>query len=918
MTNTSPLPYTVDGVRLDTLAYNIESLSGTRQLPRTRSGDVVVPGLHGVVPSTYDDYESGELALRMWVRDTDENGNHVLTDVHRKQQLDRNLDRLFALFRSSPQLMDVRMATGRDPASQFQVLANQRCDISDATTSQVIRTNTVPNPSFERSTASVTVRTNLCQNPSFETNTTGWIGVTGTLVRTTQYKASMHLGNQSGTALDTASGQLTTSGSAGTSTITYSRTFAPVAGAVHTASAMVASKQTTTGITMRLVLRWYDGASVLLQTDVGPAVDVAAQGKLFGATVPVFQQVATSGVCPSGTAKVELSAEVVQTTRPLGELYFVDGVLLEQSPTLGDYFDGASGPGYTWTGTANASTSVFTEPTPADWAVNTPEAVLIQQSKFVGPLYGGSVGELRLIGDPIPPEGAVMWQAGTRPNATASPSGQWSAGISVRSDTTPCPRIRLRIAALDAGGAYVGYARTGSATGPEAMRTYQPTSVWTRIALQGVYLPAGTVTCRLEIQAEDEMAEGVVVYFENASLEPNPALSSYFDGGTPGGYVWDGTPDASSSSLYGAGVASWTAVNGTFQVRSLAPRYPINTNAHGLWTTTAAVADGQRIFSPMVTPTNAVRSWVAGGFVWGTVGVSHARVRIDAYDAANNPTGTGAGPIVALSSSGWTWVSMAPWAAPAGSVKVRVRLTFYGSAAGGAAPVNSVCWVTGMMLSTADGEVAGSYTPVGSDYFDETTPGTVRLSSGTIHRLPQVRQAWCKTADALVPDVQGTGTYVARLSVVLEIPGTFWQDPVDLDWTYTATKSTGTWTKEITNLQGGTGPIEDSVVIVYGPCTNPKVTDPASGAWVRLNMTVPAGQAWLIDSGRDRSAVGSAGLSPVAASWSNRRSFTDWTSPRSRLFVLHPEYDATRDVHAVRISVQNAAKARVIARRKWL
>jgi hypothetical protein len=165
--------------------------------------------------------------------------------------------------------------------------------------------------------------------------------------------------------------------------------------------------------------------------------------------------------------------------------------------------------------------------------------------------------------------------------------------------------------------------------------------------------------------------------------------------------------------------------------------------------------------------------------------------------------------------------------------------------------------------------------------------------------------------------VEGTGTYVARLSVLLEIPAVFWQDPVELDWSYTA-PSTKTWTREVTNLRGSTAPIEDAVVIVYGPATNPKVTDPASGAWVRLNMTIPAGQAWLIDAGRDKSAVGGAGLSPTAANWSTRRQFTDWTSPRSRLFVIHPQYDSTRGDHVVRITVQGAAKARVIARRKWL
>jgi hypothetical protein len=68
----SPHPITIDGVSLDSFAWNIEAK--VRPWPSVRSGDNVVPGVDGEVPSLNDDAEAGLLTLNMWVRGTDPTG----------------------------------------------------------------------------------------------------------------------------------------------------------------------------------------------------------------------------------------------------------------------------------------------------------------------------------------------------------------------------------------------------------------------------------------------------------------------------------------------------------------------------------------------------------------------------------------------------------------------------------------------------------------------------------------------------------------------------------------------------------------------------------------------------------------------------------------------------------------------------
>lgn len=902
VTNPAVLPITVNGTRLDSLAYNIESLTGQRNLPATRNRDVVVPGLHGVVPSRYDDYEAGSFGLRMWVRDVREDGQRFDSDVHPKQQLDRNLDRLFGLFQSGPNLLDVRVATGRDLDTQTMVLRNPRGETSSGTTT-AIRTNALMNPSFEASTGSVVLRNNLVSNPGFEVSAQGWAPTAGTVTQTTE-----HAGG------GLAAGKFTTDGTPGTPQLTYVRVGTYTAGQVYTAQALVASDQQDSETPIHLRLVWRDATNTVLQIDDGPDITVPAIGAWTGATVPVFRQAVCSSACPAGATRYEITLVVgpTGTTQPAGDVYYLDNVMVEQAPTAGPYFDGSFGAGYGWAGTAGLSQSTYSVAIPDNWGTAT-GGQLSQNPGTLVPRLGATHGEL-LATATIAPTTQFLWSSGTNAQSSLSPSGKWSAAVYVRSDMNPAPIIRLRVAGLDGTGTFLGWATdsTGNAAGSDI----RADADWTRYALQGVTLPAGSVACRLALQAVDTLEEGTVIGFECATLEPNPYLSGYFDGDTSGA-SWGGTAHASFSRRLADTVDWWTSTNGSFIVAADADDYPLpNSYGHGRFTVTASSGD-QRVTSPLIQPSRAVRPWQAGAWVWGSGGVTHAQIRVDAYNAGSVLLGTGLGPVTNV-QNGWVWVPFAPWVAPLGSTQVRIRVHFYGSAASGPAPVNSTAWVTGMFLATADGLSTSGYTPTGDDYWDARTQGTTFYpATGYVTRPGQFRQAMCKVADALLPQVEGTGTYVARLAVMLSIPSVFWQDGADSDWTYTHT-NTNTWTQEIDPLEGATAPIEDAIVIVYGPATNPKVTDPTTGAWVRLNMKVPAGQAWLVDAGRDRSAMGSAGLSPASPSWQSRRQFTDWTSPRSRLLVLHPKYDTYNSRAIVRLTVQGAAKARVVARRKWL
>lgn len=106
MANTSTHPWTVNGTRLDTYAYNIREKKGWLFVPGYNSSNLEVPGRGGEiwVPGKRRDVGQVTLAMSVWGRDV--NDAPVGSDQYATWRA--NMDTLLALFDSTYGLLDVR------------------------------------------------------------------------------------------------------------------------------------------------------------------------------------------------------------------------------------------------------------------------------------------------------------------------------------------------------------------------------------------------------------------------------------------------------------------------------------------------------------------------------------------------------------------------------------------------------------------------------------------------------------------------------------------------------------------------------------------------------------------------------------------------------------------------------------------
>jgi hypothetical protein len=132
--------------------------------------------------------------------------------------------------------------------------------------------------------------------------------------------------------------------------------------------------------------------------------------------------------------------------------------------------------------------------------------------------------------------------------------------------------------------------------------------------------------------------------------------------------------------------------------------------------------------------------------------------------------------------------------------------------------------------------------------------------SGIRQCYAEVLQAYDLSARAISP--------VGKFNVLLNVPGVFWQDVSTSDYA-SATNLSPAVNLTMATYAGATAPMEDHIVVVRGPATNPRVTDVASGMWVQLNGTIASGTDWQIDCGNWTSRSGSAILF-TAGGGSNR------------------------------------------------
>ena len=166
------------------------------------------------------------------------------------------------------------------------------------------RNNDINNPSYEYT------RLNLCYNPSFENNTTGWISTAGTITRST---ATAYIG--------TASGQL--------------------------AAGATTEKYFTSEIGVEYNLSIYAKASS------GTAViEVAA---LTSPSGTAYSEYSASTASVSSAEWTRINTSLSATTlfsgirvkqTPSTSAVFLDAILIEATPLVDAYFDGANAPVY--------------------------------------------------------------------------------------------------------------------------------------------------------------------------------------------------------------------------------------------------------------------------------------------------------------------------------------------------------------------------------------------------------------------------------------------------------------------------------------------------------------------------------------------------------------------------------------------
>lgn len=113
------------------------------------------------------------------------------------------------------------------------------------------------------------------------------------------------------------------------------------------------------------------------------------------------------------------------------------------------------------------------------------------------------------------------------------------------------------------------------------------------------------------------------------------------------------------------------------------------------------------------------------------------------------------------------------------------------------------------------------------------------------------RQAFCKVTDTISPELRAGGS--GKLTVTLRVLSGLLADPSTSDWSQTGIVSGSGYT--VSSLTGLTGPVADAIVLFTGPVNNPSVTD-SSGSYVRLNMSLVAGQQWRFNGATWASRVG--------------------------------------------------------------
>lgn len=180
--------------------------------------------------------------------------------------------------------------------------------------------------------------------------------------------------------------------------------------------------------------------------------------------------------------------------------------------------------------------------------------------------------------------------------------------------------------------------------------------------------------------------------------------------------------------------------------------------------------------------------------------------------------------------------------------------------------------------------------------------------SGIIQYLCKVEQPWDFSASAVNPR--------AKFAVELSIPKVFGQDINTTDFSSVTGLTTGT-TVTITTHAGHTAPIADAILVVRGPATNPRLTNPDTGEWVQYNGAVATGSDWRVDCGLWETRTG-VGIGLASGAGTNQVANTQYAGGGARFMRLTPRPSGGPQVVLTGSAFSTSTQVLARARRKFI
>lgn len=177
------------------------------------------------------------------------------------------------------------------------------------------------NPSMEVADSSVIIstRTNLVPNPSFGVDTNSWQATTNCVIAQTLGQSAVGVGCMKITS--SAAGNMVVS------TATASR-WAVAGNASYAIQAQVRAAASSRSTLVQI--SWYDSGGVLISSSAGSSAADSTTG---------WTSISSTATSPSNAFSAGVTI-TVSATGAANEVHFLDAVLMEQSSTVNDYFDG--------------------------------------------------------------------------------------------------------------------------------------------------------------------------------------------------------------------------------------------------------------------------------------------------------------------------------------------------------------------------------------------------------------------------------------------------------------------------------------------------------------------------------------------------------------------------------------------------